>query len=48
MKEGRSLCTDAASGSAELLVVEELGVLRGDLDDAGLAFLGSLGVIVVL
>ena len=35
-------CTDAASGSAALLVVEELDLLRGNLDDAGLAFLRIL------
>jgi hypothetical protein len=47
-KEGHSLSPNASSGSAELLGSEELGVKRGDLDDAGLAFLGSLGVIGVL
>ncbi len=44
---GSACCTDAASGSAKLLVGEELDFERGDLDDAGLAFLPSLGVVGV-
>ena len=31
--------------SASLIVVEELGLLRGDLDDAGRPFLNTLGGI---
>src|SRR5215831_10317925 len=37
--------TDTASGSGALIIVEELGLLRGDLDNAGLAFLHILGDI---
>ncbi len=31
--------------SASLIVVDKLSLLKGDLDDAGLAFLCTLGVI---
>lgn len=44
-RQGGPICTDAAQVSASLSVVEELGLLRGGLDDAGLAFLRSLSVV---
>ena len=42
---GRFAMALVVSDSASLIIVEELGLLRDDLDDAGLAFLSGLGVI---